>query len=105
MVKLTLEKNKNVIVSFDGLSAIVTAYSKELKAIIVSMGYYPPSIMANIMLILFKESDRIVKLIVGKNIESNIDNICFKYLGKKILIKRNMTKEEISRAIIKAEQG
>ncbi len=105
MVKLSLEKNKSVIVSFDGLSAIVTAYSKELKAIIVSMGYYPPSTMAIIMLTLFNESDRIVKLITGKNIESSIDNICFKYLGKRILIKKTMTKDEISRAIIKAEQG
>lgn len=104
MVRMSLDKNNNVVVGFDGFSAIVTAYSPKLKAIIVSMGYYPASTIANIMLNLFKESDNIVKLIYGKEFNESIENICFKYLGKKILITKSMTKQEMIKAIIKAEQ-
>lgn len=110
MAKFELDSNKNVVIKNDGAIIIVTAYSYELKAIRCGFGYLPTYEMIKQLDFLFNNSKNILNWLNKAGKVKNVDetfileNICFFYNGKRIVINKNEAKKEIQYKLLRAEQ-
>lgn len=110
MARFELDKNKNVVVKNEGAIIIITAYSKNLKAIRCGFGYLPNYEMLKQIEFLFSNSKNIlIWLNKSGKIENlddtfSIENICFFYNGKRIVINKNDAKKEIQYKLLRTEQ-
>ena len=110
MAKFELDNNKNVVIKNDGAIIIVTAYSYELKAIRCGFGYLPNYEMLKQIEFLLNNSKSILNWLNKSGKIKNIDvtfaieNVCFFYNGKRIVINKNDAKKEIKYKLFKAEQ-
>lgn len=110
MAKFELDSNRNVVVRNDGGIIIITAYSKNLKAIRCGFGYLPNyEMLKQIEFLLSNSKNILIWLNKSGKIENlddtfSIENICFFYNGQKILVNKNDNKREIQYKLLRAEQ-
>lgn len=106
MVKFELDNNRNVVIKNDGCIMIVTAYSYQHKAIRVGFTYLMPAEMLKQIDFIFNNYKNILSWLVKsgkvKNIDDTytIDNICFYYGSKKIIVNKSNTKKEIQKMLV-----
>ena len=106
-MKLSLDRNKNVVINFENCAVIITKYAPSAKAIIVNFTYLSPREMVMRIRDIFDNSSAILKILnaAGKNpsysSDDSLKSIAFLYNGSKHRIDNNYSDKEILKDLLK----